>query len=93
VSGDLLSPNVGDVVFNINLGGFQTIYRRLRVTKVTATQIETISVMGRRVRYWRKNGYDVAGFKTNCLALIEPSSPAFEAKHEVGRPLPEGIPS
>lgn len=83
----LLSPDIGDLVFNISLGDFRTIYRRMRVVKVTATQIETVDVMKRRTRYWRKNGYRV-GYTRACLTLLEPSAPAFEAKHEVGKPLP-----
>ena len=85
----LLSPDLGDVVFNIGLGGFQTIYRRMRVVKVSATQIGTVDVQKRRERYWRKNGYAV-GNNLKVLTLTEPSGPAtFEAKHEVGKPLPE----
>jgi hypothetical protein len=84
----LISPDVGDVVFNLSHGGVQWIYRRMRVVKVTATQIHTIDLTKRCSRYWRKGGRAV-GNHTNHLCLLEPSAPAFEAKHQVGKPLPE----
>lgn len=84
----LLSPDVGDVVFNLSLGGLTNYFRRMRVAKVTPTQIETVDVMRRRNRYWRKNGYQI-GNSLNCLILLEPPSHAREPKHEIGRPLPE----
>lgn len=85
----LLSPDVGDIAYNLSHGGVQWIYRRLRVVKVTPTQIHTVDPMHRQARYWRKNGYEVGGLHTNSLTLVEPGPPAFEAKHHVGKALPE----
>lgn len=81
-----LSPDVGDLVFNISVGSFTQYFRRMRVVKVTAQQITTVDLFKRHNRYWRKNGFQI-GNNLNRLVLLEPSPPAREAKHEIGRVL------
>jgi hypothetical protein len=84
----LLSPSVGDLVYNLSSGGMTSYHRRMRVIRVTAKQVTTIDQMGRRTTYWRDNGFEV-GNKLNRLTCGDPPDWSKEPKHLINKPDPE----
>lgn len=84
----LQALKVGDEVFNISTQAITCYARRMRVDRMTPSQIITIDVFGRQHRYWRETGREVGPHTINYLSTTAPEY-AKEPKREIGKKFPE----